>query len=85
MGEAGTELNGSTTHGVYAPAGIAQDLVARLNREIVRIMQTPELRGVLVALGADLLTGSAAEFAERQRLDRESYGVLVREAGIRAE
>ena len=60
-------------------------LFRSLNREIVRIMQTQELKGVIAGLGADLLTGSAAEFAERQRLDRESYGVLVREAGIRAE
>ncbi|OGA02055.1 MAG: hypothetical protein A3H35_12550 [Betaproteobacteria bacterium RIFCSPLOWO2_02_FULL_62_17] len=85
MAETGTELNASTTHGVYAPAGIARDIVTRLNREIVRIMQTPDLRKVLTALGADLLTGSAEEFAERQRRDRETFGVIVREAGIRAD
>ena len=85
MAEAGTELNASTTHGVYAPAGIPRDIVTRLNREIVRIMQTAEVRGVLTSLGADLLTGSPEEFAERQRRDREAYGVIVREAGIRAD
>jgi tripartite-type tricarboxylate transporter receptor subunit TctC len=85
MAETGTELNASTVHGVYAPAGISRDIVNRLNREIVRIMQTAELRAVLTALGADLLTGTAEEFAERQRRDRDAFGVIVREAGIRAD
>ena len=85
MAETGTELNASTVHGVYGPAGMPRDIVNRLNREIVRIMQSAEVRGVLVSLGADLLTGSAEEFSERQRRDREAYGVLVREAGIRAD
>ena len=69
----------------YAPAGISRDTVMRLNREVVRIMQSPELGKVLAGLGADMLTGSPEEFAERQRREREFYGVLVREAGIRAE
>lgn len=43
MGEAGVELNGSTTHGFYPPAGISRDVVNRLNREIVRIMQTARI------------------------------------------
>ncbi len=85
MIESGTDLNASTVHGVYGPAGLARDIVLRLNREIVRIMQTAEVRAVLASLGADLVTGTADEFAERQRREREAYGAIVREAGLRAE
>jgi tripartite-type tricarboxylate transporter receptor subunit TctC len=85
LAESGIEVNASTTHGVYAPAGTPRDIVARLNREIVRIMQTPEVRGVLAALAADLVTGTPEEFAALQRRDRETFGVIVREAKIRAD
>jgi len=48
-------------------------------------MQTTEVRAVLASLGADLVTGTADEFAERQRRERDAYGAIVREAGIRAD
>ncbi len=48
-------------------------------------MQTAEVRAVLASLGADLVTGTADEFAERQRREREAYAAIVREAGLRAE
>ena len=85
MIEGGLEVNSSTIHGVYAPAGTPRDIVNRLNREIVRIMNGPELRTVLAGLAADLVTGTPQEFAEMQRRDREAFGAVVREAGIRAD
>jgi len=85
MIEAGLEVNSSTIHGVYAPTGTPRDIVNRLNREIVRIMQGPELRSVLTALAADLVTGTPQEFTEMQRRDREAFGAVVREAGIKAD
>ena len=85
MAESGIEVNASTVHGVYAPAGTPREIITRLNRDIVRVMQTAEVKKVLDAIGADLVTGTAEEFADRQRRDRELFGAVVREANIRAE
>jgi tripartite-type tricarboxylate transporter receptor subunit TctC len=80
----GTEVN-DALFGVYAPAGMPRDIVARLNREISRIMQTPDARAVLATFAAETVTASPAEFAEIQRRDRERYGTFIRAANIRAD
>jgi len=71
--------------GFYAPAGVPADILTRLNREINRALQTPAVRERITALGAEAVALSAAEFAALQRADRERFGVVVREAGIKLD
>ncbi|MSQ52895.1 MAG: tripartite tricarboxylate transporter substrate binding protein [Betaproteobacteria bacterium] len=85
MAEAGADANADVVFGIFGAAGTPKDIVARLNREIVRGMQTKEAATTLATLAAELVTGTAEEFAEQQRRDRERYGVFVREAGIKAD
>jgi tripartite-type tricarboxylate transporter receptor subunit TctC len=84
MAETGTEVN-DALFGVYAPTGTPRDIVARLNREITRIMQTADARNVLATFAAEVVTASPEEFAEIQRRDRERYGTFIRAANIRAD
>ena len=83
--ELGIDVNSSTVHAVYAPAGTPREVVQRLNSEIARAMQTPQLRNVLAALGADALTSTPEQVAAMQRRDREVFGTVVREAHIHAD
>lgn len=85
MAEAGTDVDMDVVFGVYGTAGMPRQTVTRLNREIVRIMQTKELAAALTTIGAELVTGSAEWFAERQRSDRARFAVVVRENNIRAD
>ena len=85
MVEAGMDVNTSTLSGVYAPAGTPREIVTRLNREIGRIMQTAEARAALAAIATEAVTASPEEFAAHQRRDRERFGAVVSEAGIRAD
>ena len=85
MAEAGTDVNTSTLSGVYAPAGTPRDIIARLNREISRIMQTAEAHAALAAIATEAVTASPEEFTAHQRRDRERFGAIVREANIRAD
>ncbi len=71
--------------GLFAPTGTPRAIVTRLNREIGRIMQTPDARAVLATFAAEAFTASPEEFAEIQRRDRERYGTLIRAANIRAD
>ncbi len=83
--ELGIDANASTVHAVYAPGATPRDIVQRLNSELGRVMQTPQLRGVLSALGADVFSSTPEEVAALQKHDREVFGVVVREAHIRAD
>jgi tripartite-type tricarboxylate transporter receptor subunit TctC len=84
MAETGTEVD-DTLFGVYAPTGTPRAIVTRLNREIGRIMQTPDARAVLATFAAEVVTASPEAFAEIQRRDRERYGTFIRAANIRAD
>jgi tripartite-type tricarboxylate transporter receptor subunit TctC len=85
MAEAGTDANVDTVFGVHGPARMPRDVVLRLNREIGRAMQSPEVAATLSSLAAELVTASVDEFAAQQRRDRERYGAIVREVGIKAD
>jgi len=84
MAEAGTNVDITWMSGVYAPAGTPREIVTRLNREIARIMQTPETRAVLASMQAEAMAPmSPAEFAAHQQRARDRFGALVRDANIR--
>jgi tripartite-type tricarboxylate transporter receptor subunit TctC len=83
--EGGIDAQGDSLFGVYGPRGVPREIVLRLNREIGRIMQTPEARGVLGKFAATVVTSTPEEFAAAQKIDRERYGAFIREANIRVD
>ncbi len=85
LAEAGIDMTAVSVVGLYAPAGTPRDIVLRLNREVTRVMQMPEARAALSAMAADPIAASPQEFAALLGRDRERFGALVREAGIRVD
>ncbi len=84
MVEAGTNMTIQWLSGVYAPAGTPRDVVNRLNREINRIMQTPEARTTLATMAAEpAIAMPPEEFAASQQKARDRFGAVIRDAGIR--
>src|SRR5688572_970923 len=69
-------------YGMFAPAGTPPDIVARLSRELIKVLETPEMRQRLDGLGVDAWPGTAGELAKLLRADIESYGKVVRAAGL---
>ncbi|WP_439606043.1 Bug family tripartite tricarboxylate transporter substrate binding protein [Hydrogenophaga sp.] len=86
LAEAGLEkFQADSWYGLYAPAGTAPELVARINREINRIVVTPSVRQGLQALGGSVMTLSPVELREKAQRDASRFGTLIREKSIRAE
>ena len=88
MTEAGTDMDMGATNvfGVYAPSGTPREIIARLNREVARIIQTAEVRASLFAgIGAEAVTATPEEFAAQLQRERERFGTIVRAANIRVE
>ena len=74
----------TTWYGVLMPAATPREIVLRLNREIARIMQTPEARAMLASMQAEAVAPmSPEEFAVQQQRGRDRFGDVVREANIR--
>ena len=85
LAEAGTGMTVVSVVGAYAPARTPSDIVARLNREITRIMQLPKVRASLAAMAAEPIAASPQEFEALLAKDRERFGVIVREANIKVQ
>ena len=81
-GYPGFEANAWT--GVLVAARTPKPIIARLNNEITRVLDLPDVRARLDAGGPPVETGPDA-FAARLKSDGEKWGRNVREAGIRAE
>lgn len=70
---------------LLAPAGTPQDIVARLNVEIAKVMNLPETKKALYDAGVEvsLSTPEAMSTYMVQELDR--WGKVVKDTGIRIE
>ena len=71
--------------GIFAPSGTPRDVITRLNGEIARIIELPEVRARWAQLGADPITNTPAQFATW--LDSESlkWGKVVKESGAKPD
>lgn len=71
--------------GIYAPAGTPPAVVTRLHAEINKALQLPAVADAIKALGAEPAAMSREEFIERHGKERERFGGLVKELGLKVD
>jgi len=72
-------------HGLFAPAQTPQRTVRALNRDVVRILNLPEINERLLAQGFEIVGNTPEQFAAVVKRDTEKYRKIVAEAGIRVQ
>ena len=72
-------------HGIVAPAGTDPAIVARLNAEIRRVAQRPDVAERIAALGMEAGEDSPEELAAPIRADAERWAEVIRRARIRPD
>jgi tripartite-type tricarboxylate transporter receptor subunit TctC len=85
MAEAGLkdfEVNG--WYAVFAPAGTPRPIVQRLNAEIVRLLEIPDLKQFLFNQGLELSPSTPEQLGAQLRSDIARWGKVIRETGIKA-
>ena len=70
---------------MLAPAGTALPIITRMSEELGRAMRAPDMQKRLAEIGAVPQPSTPAEFAATLTRERERWGKLIREKGIRAE
>jgi tripartite-type tricarboxylate transporter receptor subunit TctC len=71
--------------GLFAPAGTPTQVVQVLNAEVVKAMNTAEMRKRVEAEGATFSPMSAEQFADFVRREVVDWGKIIRAAGITAQ
>jgi tripartite-type tricarboxylate transporter receptor subunit TctC len=75
----------ATWFGLLGPAAMPPDLVARIQRDVARMLALPEVRTRMVELGVDIVANTPDEFATYLRGEVTRYAKVIREAGIKPE
>jgi tripartite-type tricarboxylate transporter receptor subunit TctC len=69
-------------HGIFAPAATPRDIVARLQREAARAVNTPEVRQRVESTGNEVVGSTPEEFDAKYRADVARFKRIVRDAGL---
>jgi len=72
-------------YGLVAPAGTPADVIAQLNKALVKVMAEPEIRQRLAVSGMDATSDSPQQFAKLLATERAKWGDLIRKAGIQGD
>jgi tripartite-type tricarboxylate transporter receptor subunit TctC len=72
-------------YGVMAPAGTSREIIAKLNTDINKAMQVPEVRTRLEGVGTQLKEQSAAEFEAYMKSEVAKYAKLIKDTGVKIE
>ncbi len=68
--------------GMLAPATTSRAIIDRLNKEVVRIVRSPELTERLVQLGSDTVGGTPEQFDKFVREEIVKWEVIAKRVGI---
>jgi tripartite-type tricarboxylate transporter receptor subunit TctC len=79
------QLEAVAWNGIFVPAGTPQPVIQSLHRELVRAYTAPEVREQLHGGGAYAAADTPEEFAAFVRAEKEKWGRVIREAGIRSQ
>ena len=79
------EFEASTWYGLLVPSGTPSTIVGRLNSEVNRVLEMPDVRAHIAAEGGEPLGGSPEQFASLLRSEHAIWGKVVKESGAKVD
>jgi tripartite-type tricarboxylate transporter receptor subunit TctC len=71
--------------GIVAPAHTPTPIVTRLNSELRKIIDSPEIKSTLGRVGFEAFASSPDEFEGFMKVQLGKWGTMVKDAGIQPE
>lgn len=71
--------------GMYAPARTPIDIIDKLNGEVAKILNHPDLKRSFAVDGSTPKGGSPRDFAAFQKAEHEKWGRVIKQIGIRLD
>jgi len=69
--------------GVVGPAGIPKDTIAKLNGELVKVLNTAEMKERFAKQGTEVRTGTPESFGRWLATEQAKWAKVVRESGVK--
>jgi len=74
-----------TWFGLMAPASTPPEIAAKLNNEIVKIVNMPDVRKQMLDMGSEPIGNTQAQMAAQIKSELESFGVIARQIKLTVE
>jgi tripartite-type tricarboxylate transporter receptor subunit TctC len=71
--------------GLYAPAAVPREVVVKLNADVNRVLQLPDVKEKFAALGAESMPMGLDQFATHLRSEIAKFAKAIRDSGATAE
>ena len=75
----------STTFAAFLPAGAPRDTIAKLNKELVRALSSPDVKEKLFNQGIETVGSSPEEFTAFIKAETVKWGGVAKAVGIKPE
>ena len=75
----------SLWYGLLAPAGTPRPIIERLNKEVAKILETPEIGERLRSQGAEPMPGTPEAFASFMQEEMAKWAPVVKQAGVKLD
>jgi tripartite-type tricarboxylate transporter receptor subunit TctC len=72
-------------YGIFAPAKTPETIIRRLNQEIVRVLNTAEVKEKFFSDGSEAAPGSPEQVAAMMKSEIVRMGKVIKDAGIRGD
>ncbi len=70
---------------IFAPAATPAAIVTQLNRDLIRVLNKPEVKERFLRAGSEIVGNSPEELAKAIKADMAVMGKIIKQAGIRIE
>jgi tripartite-type tricarboxylate transporter receptor subunit TctC len=75
----------AASQSIFAPAKTPEAIINRMNQEIVRILNQPDVKQKFFDSGVDTVGNSPQQLAETIRSEVARWSKVIKEAGIKAD
>ena len=86
VAEAGlTGFEATNWYGLMAPTGTPADIVARLNAEMLKLLQNPDVRAKMMAQGYEVTPSTPKEMGDSMQSASTRWAQVVKTSGANAQ
>jgi tripartite-type tricarboxylate transporter receptor subunit TctC len=71
--------------GIMAPAGTSREVIAKLNADVQKSLDSPEVKDIIARQGGEVMGSTPEQMAAQIRNDRQKWGRVIRESGAKIE
>ncbi|MCC2597515.1 tripartite tricarboxylate transporter substrate binding protein [Pusillimonas sp. MFBS29] len=72
-------------YGLYAPKGTSEEILDKINKDVVAVLKIPDIEKRITDAGADPIGSSRVDFKEFWHREMDKYAQIIKESGAKVD